>query len=223
MLRATAHTITVKPIFDQELQMMVRMGVVAILGVLASSAFGAAAQDRILDASRQVGDKQITDAARPRVAAEAIVRLENLPQEMVKMHTGDGWLEPKRTPGPRVGVTRTGAQGGNCRQPSDSLDLRRARMNGFSVVSYSLEEAPGPKGYRQAASTNVRAYRRNKERLLNATSNAEIDVINISPGPWVVDVPGRGGMIRIGCQATWQLTITMKGPRGIDPITGRAR
>lgn len=202
--------------------MIVRVGAVAVLCMLPSIVGGASAQDRTINPSRQIGN-MVTDAARQPTAAQAIVRLENLPQEMIKMHTGDGWLEPKRTPGPRVGVTRTAAPYQNCRQPSDSIDLRRARMNGFSVVSYSLEEAPGPPGYKQAAATNIRPYRRDKERLLNAKSNDEIDVINISPGPWVVDVPMRGGLQRMGCQATWQLTITMKGPRGIDPITGRAR
>ncbi|ATY31157.1 hypothetical protein [Sphingomonas psychrotolerans] len=156
-------------------------------------------------------------------ARQAVVALKNLPPEMIKMHTGDGWQAPRRTPGPRAGVTRVSVPMQNCRQPADLIDLRRARMNGFTVVAYRLEEAPGPRGYKQAASANVRPYRRNGERLLNANNPAEIDVFSVSPGPWVLDAPVRGKTQRLGCQATWQLSIDMIGPKGKDPITGRTR
>ena len=95
--------------------------------------------------------KQLSVPIKQAAATQAVVALENLPPEMIKMHTGDGWQSPQRTSGPRAGVTRVALPMQNCRQPADNVDLRRARMNGFTVVSYRLEEAPGPRGYKQAA------------------------------------------------------------------------
>ena len=167
---------------------------------------------------------RVIDMAPGRASAEqAVVPLENLPPEMIKMHEGDGWQAPRRTSGPRAGVTRVAIPMTNCRQPADNIDLRRARMNGFTVVAYKLDEAPGPKGWKRAADAVLRPYRRDRERLFNAKNPAEIDVFSVSPGPWVLDVPVRGRTQRMGCQATWRLAIDMIGPKGIDPITGRKR
>ena len=90
--------------------------------------------------------KRLSVPLKQAAATQAVVALENLPPEMIKVHTGDGWQAPQRTSGPRAGVTRVALPMQNCRQPADTIDLRRARMNGFTVVSYRLEEAPGPRG-----------------------------------------------------------------------------
>lgn len=90
----------------------------------------------------------------------AAVALENLPADMLRMHTGDGWMAPSRTPGPPVRVTRVAMPLQNCRQPGDFLDLARVRANGFTVVNYLFEQAPAPGGYKQAAAPVLRPYRR---------------------------------------------------------------
>ena len=156
-------------------------------------------------------------------STQAVVSLENLPADMLRMHTGDGWMAPSRSPGSRVGVTRVAMPLQNCRQPADFLDLARVRANGFTVVDYIYQEAPAPGGYKQAAAAVLRPYRRVGTRLVNAYNPAEVDALTVSPGPWVLDVPVRGKIQRLGCRASWTMRIRVIGPKGVDPITGQRK
>lgn len=150
---------------------------------------------------------------------QEVVTLRNLPREMVRLHRGDGWQDAVYSNAP--GATRTALPLKNCRQPADMIDLRRARMNGFTVVGYQISSPPGPKGYKLAADSGVRPYRRDGNRLLNTRNPAEIDVIDVSPDVWVLDIPAHGKIKRMGCTAGWSMTINVIGPKGINPITGQ--
>jgi len=142
---------------------------------------------------------------------------------MLRIAQDADWPDPRRNSG-ILGVYRRGLPSRLCRQPSDSIDLRRIRAHGFQVVSYKLSDGLGPDGYKVAGYSNVRTYRYaspNSDRLLNVNDASEIERISVTPQVWVLDVYIGSTKQRMGCAATWGLEIRVKGPKGINPYTGR--
>lgn len=157
----------------------------------------------------------------PRPQAEIVLR--DVPDDMLTVMQDPDWPNPRRTAG-TWGVSRQGLPLRTCRQPADSIDLRRLRAHGFHVVGYALNNGSGPQGFKVAGYSNVRPFKYaspDSDRLLNAHDPAEIDRISVSPQVWVLDVPVRGKMQRMGCASTWTLDIRVVGPKGINPYTGQ--
>lgn len=157
----------------------------------------------------------------PRPQAEIMLR--DLPDDMLRIAQDPDWPDTQRNPG-ILGVTRRGKKFGLCRPPSDSIDLRRIRANGFRVVGYSLRDGFGPSGYTVAGHSNVRPYKYispNSDRLENAHNPAEIERINVTPIVWVLDIYVGSSRQRMACASTWGLEIRVIGPKGINPYTGR--
>lgn len=149
--------------------------------------------------------------------------LRDVPDDMLTIMQEPDWPNPKRKSG-ALGVDRVGTPMRLCRQPSDKVDLRRIRANGFQVVSYQLTDGTAPKGYTVAGYSNVRPYKHaspNRDQLLNAHDPAEIDTISITPQVWVLDMPVLGKKQRMGCVSNWSLEIRVVGPRGVSPYTGK--
>ena len=162
--------------------------------------------------------------SRPMPRPQAEIVLRDLPEDMLRVAQDPDWPNPRRNAG-SLGVSRTGVPMRTCRQPADSIDLRRVRANGFHVVSYQLTDAGNPSGYKVAGYSNVRPFLHpspNSDRLVNAHNPAEIDTISITPQVSVLDVPVKGKVQRLACISGWTLEIRVSGPRGINPFTGRA-
>jgi len=162
-----------------------------------------------------------TQAIRPTPRPQAEIVLRNVPDDMLKIGQDADWPDPRRNDG-ILGVYRKGLPGRVCRQPSDSIDLRRIRTHGFRVVGYKLNDGLGPSGYKIAGYSNVRTFRYaspNSEQLLNESDPAKIERISVTPQVWVFE-PAFAGR-RMGCAATWGLEIRVIGPKGINPYTGR--
>ncbi|MGY4399067.1 hypothetical protein ACVWZA_004280 [Sphingomonas sp. UYAg733] len=149
--------------------------------------------------------------------------LDEMPQDMLTIATVDGWMPATVTNKGVPGVSRTAYPLRNCRQPADLIDIGRVRRNGFRVIEYHLNGRIGPSGYKIAAEGIVRPYSRSGTRLFNAKSPADIEVFSVSPTIFVLDMPVRGKVQRLGCSATWGLAIKVWGPKGIDPYTGKAK
>lgn len=168
-----------------------------------------------------VPSPQVHPAPRP----QAEILLRDLPDDMLNIAQDADWPDPRRNQG-ILGVYRRGLPMRLCRQPSDSIDLRRIRAHGFRVVGYKLNDGLGPEGYKIAGYSNVRIYRYpspSSDRLVNANTPSEIDRISVTPQVWVLDQSVRGKTQRMGCASTWGLEIRVVGPKGVNPYTGKSQ
>lgn len=198
--------------------------VTVTLAALPHGSASAQLRDQIVRPKTEIGSiRPLPAPSAIKIQAKVQSVLRDVPDDMLTITQDPDWPNPRRKPG-ALGVDRVATPMRLCRQPSDKIDLRRIRANGFQVVSYQLTDGTASKGYTVAGYSNVRPYKHaspNRDQLLNAHDPTEIDTISITPQVWVLDIPVRGKKQRMACVSNWSLEIRVTGPRGINPYTGK--
>ena len=172
---------------------------------------------------------------RPMPRPTRVVTLIGLPERMVRLDARPGWTverQPKAArgaigpgPGAAVYVKRTRGTGrrSDCVNPfNDEIDLAEIRRHGFRVVAFERKsfgvrpgfvEDFGDSGPRRGGPLGQDDA---GKPVIRGDDLGKLAKLFVLDRPIIIKLPGPIYM----CDAGYRLHLTVKGPAGIDPISG---
>jgi hypothetical protein len=208
---------------------------IILVGALAIPVSGSAQVRR--EEARTLG------TTRPIVAkvrvAKAVVPIGRVPDSALSIHGWQGVTIARTAPAPPGGISSPGAtiyvskSWVNPPQPkrdhmcssrtsrADSLDLSEPRRHGFQLASFKIEPLPPPKGY--VLSTTGGPVRRGGSSFIDANGNATEQMaqaarITLSSSSYQLYTMRQ---MPVFCFTGYRVNISLYGPVGIDPFTGK--
>lgn len=194
-----------------------------LLAASIACCMSAVAQPAAAQIDRSQLQKKPRDAIAPgnqiitRFSTRTVV-LRDLPANMAHVSAPPGWTTIREAPAPAGAIgggagsaayvvrQRMNATSNECRSTlNDSFDLTAIKERGFDILELRLEPLPEP----QVLVEKPKYYTR------PAVAGGAVGV-SVIPG----HSPAYGGM-PVFCWAGYRIHVTVRGPRDIDPITGR--
>ena len=160
------------------------------------------------------------------VPVEETVELTRVPSSMLQFGSLAGWIVKRAPAAPKGSIppsvtgvyaelTRVSNPGWTCGRHHyvAAIDLRPVRANGFRLVDYWYEPVPAPAGYKADDSTRPPAGMDSLERLERLEVRSSVLAKTITsdlrfPRP---------------CWSAFHVHLKVRGPAGIDPLTGGRR
>lgn len=142
--------------------------------------------------------------------------IHDIPANMVRFGDPAGWSGATRLSGKQRGALAAERRRGDSRRPCaswyDWVDLKRVRANGFRLVGYSAAPVAAA-GFNETQPLEAIAIETAVSTDRPQMNLPAADGIRIRPP--LHGAPGPRGLMR--CYSGYRLTITLEGPRGIDP------
>ena len=189
----------------------------AALALLASSAAAEARQSQGALIAPERGPVLKIDPARMPLLRER-KQVFDIPRRMLTLASPPSWTAPasdSSSPSSALAIQRTRPMMPTpCATFYDYVDLTVPRRNGFRLVAYDVQEVPPPSGYTRRSPVEALAI----DTSTRDTPTGDLPAagqIRIRPPLHVRTI-----LQMSGCSSRYRLSMTLEGPRGMDPFAG---